>query len=78
MILSLVQKPTRFLNRQRLNVALSRVRQRLFLLVDRAAFRQACLDDQWECHRLANDLLHLPPPMDVKHYDEDDFVYESD
>ena len=34
-ILSLVQKPTRFLTINRLNVALSRVRKRLFVLVDK-------------------------------------------
>lgn len=33
-ILSLVRKPTKFLNRNRLNVALSRVRKRLYILVD--------------------------------------------
>jgi superfamily I DNA and/or RNA helicase len=39
-ILSLVRKPTRFLKKNRLNVALSRAREELYLLVDRAQFEK--------------------------------------
>jgi superfamily I DNA and/or RNA helicase len=56
-ILSLVRKPTRFLNINRLNVALSRVRKRLYVLTDFNDLRQACRDKDWECAQLAADLL---------------------
>lgn len=59
MILSLVQKPTRFLNKNRFNVALSRVRQRLYLVTDTRQFREASRDRRWECCHLAADLLAL-------------------
>ena len=58
-ILSLVQKPTRFLNKNRLNVALSRCRRKLFLLTDRLQFRKAASNCQWDCALLAEDLLEL-------------------
>jgi hypothetical protein len=58
-IISLVQKPTRFLNKNRFNVALSRVRQRLYLLTDEKEFRRASQDSNWECHWMAQDLLQL-------------------
>lgn len=56
-ILSLVRKPTKFLNLNRLNVALSRVRRRLFVLVDKQKLREACRDSNWEARLLAGDLL---------------------
>jgi superfamily I DNA and/or RNA helicase len=58
-ILSLVRKPTRFLNKNRLNVALSRVREELYLLVDRAQFERASNDSGWECSLIARDLLSM-------------------
>lgn len=59
-ILSLVQKPTMFLNRNRLNVALSRVRKMFYLLVDKDQFQQASNSkSSWECKLLARDLLAL-------------------
>ena len=56
-ILSLVQKPTRFLNKNRLNVALSRVRKKLYVLVDTASLREACSNSKWDSALLAGDLL---------------------
>lgn len=56
-ILSLVQKPTRFLNKNRLNVALSRVRKKLYILVDKSSLRAACANSKWESAELASDLL---------------------
>jgi superfamily I DNA and/or RNA helicase len=58
-IISLVQKPTRFLTKNRLNVALSRVRQKLYFLVDRREFEAASRNSSWECSLLAQDLLQL-------------------
>jgi superfamily I DNA and/or RNA helicase len=58
-ILSLVQKPTRFLNKNRLNVALSRVRQNLYFLTDKREFRKAAMDANWDCRLMANDILQL-------------------
>ena len=59
-IISLVQKPTRFLTKNRLNVALSRVRKKLFFLVDKGEFAwQLVMNSSWECSLLAKDLLHL-------------------
>jgi superfamily I DNA and/or RNA helicase len=59
-ILSLVQRPTKFLDKHRFNVALSRVRKRLFLLTNLQDFRNASEDCSWECFLLAKDLLNLP------------------
>jgi hypothetical protein len=56
-ILSLVGKPTRFMNKNRLNVALSRVRQKLYFLVDKTLFREKARDTGWECDIMASDLL---------------------
>ena len=58
-VISLVQRPTRFLNKSRFNVALSRVRKELILLTDRNEFRNASRDPKWECHLMARDLLTL-------------------
>lgn len=58
-ILSLVQKPTRFLNKNRFNVALSRVRQTLYFLTDKREFRKAAMNNDWDCHLMAKDLLEL-------------------
>jgi superfamily I DNA and/or RNA helicase len=60
-LLSLVQRPTAFLDKHRFNVALSRVRKRLYLVTNRNEFRQASEDHKWECSTLARDLLQLPP-----------------
>lgn len=56
-ILSLVQRPTRFLTLNRLNVALSRVRKRLYVLTDFKDLQQACRNTKWESASLAADLL---------------------
>ncbi|KAL7536603.1 hypothetical protein ACHAXR_008142 [Thalassiosira sp. AJA248-18] len=56
-ILSLVQRPTRFLTLNRLNVALSRVRNKLYVLTDFKDLQQACRDKDWECAHLVADLL---------------------
>lgn len=56
-ILSLVQKPTRFLTKNRLNVALSRTRKRLYILVDKEKLRFACSNRDWESAPFAADLL---------------------
>ncbi len=56
-ILSLVRKPTKFLNKNRLNVALSRVRKKLYILVDKSRLREACRDSKWEGNLLAADLI---------------------
>jgi superfamily I DNA and/or RNA helicase len=58
-IISMVQKPTRFLNKNRLNVALSRVRQKLYFLADKRQFREASGNANWDCSLLAKDLLQL-------------------
>jgi superfamily I DNA and/or RNA helicase len=58
-IISLVQKPTRFLNKNRLNVALSRVREKLYFLADRRQFLEASRNTNWDCSPLARDLLQL-------------------
>ena len=58
-ILSLVQKPTRFLNKNRLNVALSRVRKKFYFLTDKREFRKAASNKDWDCHLMATDLLEL-------------------
>lgn len=58
-VLSLVQKPTRFLNKNRLNVALSRTREKLYLLTDRPELERASRDRNWEGHMIARDLLKL-------------------
>ncbi|GKY95983.1 hypothetical protein MPSEU_000558800 [Mayamaea pseudoterrestris] len=58
-LISLVQKPTSFLTLNRLNVALSRVRKRVYLVVDMEDFRQAARNVKWDCHLLANDLIEI-------------------
>lgn len=57
-ILSLVRKPTQFLNKNRLNVALSRVRKKLYILVDKRNLKAACRNSRWESAPLASDLIH--------------------
>mmetsp|Transcript_839 Transcript_839/g.1748 ORF Transcript_839/g.1748 Transcript_839/m.1748 type:complete len:110 (-) Transcript_839:129-458(-) len=56
-ILSLVRRRTRFLTLNRLNVALSRVRKKLYVLTDFKDLRDACRDGKWESASLAGDLL---------------------
>jgi len=56
-ILSLVRRPTRFLTINRFNVALSRVRKKLYVLTDFQDLKDACRDSDWECAHLAADLL---------------------
>ena len=58
-LLSLVQKPTRFLNKNRLNVALSRVRKKLFFVADQQQFRRASGNSSWDCSTIAIDLLEM-------------------
>ena len=58
-MLSLVRKPTRFLDKNRMNVALSRVRQTLYFFVDKALFTEASRNSGWECDLLAKDLLRM-------------------
>jgi superfamily I DNA and/or RNA helicase len=58
-ILSLVRKPTRFLDKNRLNVALSRACQKMYFLCDKNLFVEASQNQAWECHLLAKDLLDL-------------------
>jgi superfamily I DNA and/or RNA helicase len=62
-LLSLVQKPTRFLDKYRFNVALSRVRKRLFMVTSRTEFQRASNDSGWECSLIAKDLLGLHQTM---------------
>jgi hypothetical protein len=57
-ILSLVQKPTLFLNKNRLNVALSRVRRKLYLVADKSELEAATKNKGWDCRLLATDLLN--------------------
>jgi len=56
-ILSLVRKPTRFLTKNRLNVALSRVRKKIFVLVDRNEMKAAASIRSWESSPIASELL---------------------
>ena len=76
--LSLTRRPTRFLNKNRFNVALSRVRQKLFLLCDQNDFQAAAKDSSWECNLLAKDLLQLAASSggyaDSDGYDSDDYL----
>lgn len=58
-IISMVQRPTKFLTLNRFNVALSRVRKQLYLLADRNDFRLAATDTSWECQAIARDLLAM-------------------
>lgn len=58
-LLSLVQKPTRFLNKNRLNVALSRVRKKLYFVADKEQFRLASRNSNWDCSAIAIDLLKM-------------------
>lgn len=74
-ILSLVQRPTRFLNKNRFNVALSRVRKKLFLLCDKKDFQDAAKNSSWECALLAKDLLQLARRLSL---DECDSEEDSD
>jgi hypothetical protein len=71
-VLSLVQRPTRFLNKNRFNVALSRVRQNLFLLCDKKDFADAAKNLSWECALLAKDLLQLAAAASSSPLDGDD------
>jgi hypothetical protein len=57
--ISMVKKPTGFLNKNRLNVALSRVRRKLYFVADKNKFQEASLNSNWECFELAKDLLKL-------------------
>ena len=72
-ILSLVQKPTRFLNKNRFNVALSRVRKRLYLLTDRKEFKDASTNSSWESSFIAKDLLQLS-----RKESDDDYLFGKD
>ena len=56
-ILSTVQKPTKFLTKCRLNVALSRVRKKLYVLIDTHKLRDACDNHSWETALFARALL---------------------
>jgi len=56
-ILSLVQKPTRFMTKNRWNVALSRVRKQLFVLGDRNAL--ANVPQSREDSRIISDIVRV-------------------
>lgn len=56
-IFSLVRKPTTFLNRNRLNVALSRVRKAIYFINDKCHFLEASKYICWESHLLAKSLM---------------------
>ena len=56
-IFTLVQKPTRFLNKNRLNVAMSRTRKTLIVVGDRHEFRTASQNPSWDCALIAGDIL---------------------
>jgi superfamily I DNA and/or RNA helicase len=56
-IFTLVQRPTRFLDKNRLTVALSRTKKELIILGDRNDFRQASENEDWDCKFLAQDIL---------------------
>lgn len=60
-ILSLVQKPTSFLTKNRLNVALSRVRKRLYILVDVNELKSAAKNSRPEVSFIINDLIDYCP-----------------
>ena len=64
-LLSLVQKPTRFLDKHRFNVALSRVRKRLYMVTSCSRFREASENSDWDCSLLAKDLLALQEARDI-------------
>jgi hypothetical protein len=57
--ISMVKKPTGFLNKNRLNVALSRVRRKLYFVADMKKFEEASRNSNWECSEMAKDLLKL-------------------
>jgi len=56
-IFTLVQKPTRFLNKNRMNVAISRTREELIIVGDRLEFRKASEDLSWESAFIAKDII---------------------
>jgi superfamily I DNA and/or RNA helicase len=56
-IFSLVQRPTRFLDKHRLNVALSRTKKELIILGDRNDFRKASENEHWDSKFLAQDIM---------------------
>ena len=56
-LFTLVQKPTRFLNKNRLNVAMSRTRKKLIFVGNRHEFREASRNSQWDCAFMAQDVL---------------------
>ncbi len=60
-ILSLVQKPTSFLTKNRLNVALSRVRKHLYILVDVNELKSAAKNSRIESCFILNDLIDYCP-----------------
>ena len=63
-LFTLVQKPTRFLNKNRLNVAMSRTRGDLIIIADRIEFRKAAEDPRWECNLMAKDVLEQTRVID--------------
>ncbi len=56
-ILSLVRRPTKFLTLNQLNVALSCVHKRLYVLTNFKDLQQACPNTKWESASLGADLL---------------------
>jgi superfamily I DNA and/or RNA helicase len=56
-VFSLVQKPTSFLNKNRLNVAMSRTKKKLIIVADRHEFRKASQNGNWGCSLIAKDIL---------------------
>ena len=56
-LFTLVQKPTRFLNKNRLNVAMSRTKNKLIIVADRHEFRKASENTGWDCSLIAKDIL---------------------
>jgi hypothetical protein len=56
----MVKKPTRFLTKNRLNVALSRVRQKLYILADQQDFVATKDEKYLDCYQMIGDLLRMP------------------
>ena len=74
----MVRRPTRFLTKNRFNVALSRVRQTLYFLADRKLFREASRDSGWDCSLLAQDLLGMSVGNINRDIDYNDDSWDDD
>lgn len=74
-MLSLVRKPTRFLTKNRLNVAMSRTRKVLYFICDKEDFRSKALEKKWECSSMALGILELAEGQKRRAQEEDIYAF---